>query len=49
MIYRDLILPHLVHKACSQRHLMKQRRKVVPLAAGRFFCRFPVSPWAQPG
>ncbi|HQV31326.1 MAG TPA: class I SAM-dependent methyltransferase [Calditrichia bacterium] len=34
MIYRDLILPHLVHKACSQRHLMKQRRKVVPLAAG---------------
>ena len=33
-LYNRHILPHLVHIACSQRHVMRQRAKVIPLAYG---------------
>ena len=34
-LYGKLILPRLTHLACGQKPLMRQRRKVVPLARGR--------------
>ncbi len=33
-LYDKYLLPKLVHLACSQQHTMRQRAKVVPLAAG---------------
>ena len=34
-IYRKYVLPRIVHLACGTKPAMKQRQKVVPLAAGR--------------
>lgn len=33
-IYREHVLPHLVHFACGLKPIMRQREKVVPLAQG---------------
>jgi ubiquinone/menaquinone biosynthesis C-methylase UbiE len=34
-LYSRYVLPHVVHFACGQKPAMKQRRKLIPLAAGR--------------
>lgn len=34
-LYSKYILPQVVHYACGQKPAMKQRRKIIPLAAGR--------------
>lgn len=33
-LYRQFVLPHLVHLACGLKPVMRQREKVVPLARG---------------
>lgn len=33
-IYREHVLPHLVHFACGLKPIMRQREKIVPLAQG---------------
>jgi ubiquinone/menaquinone biosynthesis C-methylase UbiE len=34
-LYNKHVLPNLVHLACSQRSVMRQREKIVPLARGK--------------
>ncbi len=34
-IYSRYVLPRVVHHVCGQKPAMKQRGKIIPLAAGR--------------